>query len=427
MAAPHLHVILGNAQLPPALHAVLEREDYTTSFWQLSHVVQQGAPTRTADATIVVVRPDLAQTNHQLEILFDRLADEPRPVVVVSVGGGFARLPAAPARLPVSFIERVSEEDFAARLRTIVEMRDSFSALATAIKAERSEANEVMRRYQQQLRLASRVQKELASKSISRVGPVSFRTVNRSVDYVSGDIFEVNQLNDNQVGIFLADATGHGLPAAMLTTFLRRALQRATLADEAICPSEVLTRLNSDLVDADLSECPFVAAFCGVLDLRNLVLTWARAGAPHPFVRRADGSIEQSNAPGRVLGVTANAACTVQQTMLQPGDSFLVHSDGLDPVVEGIATMPQVAEAFSRAAVAAVAANDTNAPTTGLLERPTTTTSSHHEPAPAFPTIVGTLGVDEALSMATIRFDTLRRMHKQLDDLTIVSVQIDPE
>ncbi|MGE3181797.1 MAG: PP2C family protein-serine/threonine phosphatase [Phycisphaerae bacterium] len=427
MSKANIQVILGNAQLPQALHDVLNSEDYTTSFWQLSAILHDGLPTRAADAIIVVVRPDLAQTNHRLEVLFDRLADDPCPVLVVSVSGDFAMLPAAPPQLPVSFVPRITKEAFVARLSTILEMRGSFHALASAVKAERTEAEAVMQRYQQQLRLASRVQKELASRSISRIGPVSFRSVNRSVDYVSGDIFEITQLTDHFVGLFLADATGHGLPAAMLTTFMRRALQRASTPTRPACPSQILARLNHDLLDADLSECPFVAAFCGLLNLETLEFTWSRAGTPYPIHRHAHGEAEVLHSTGRVLGVSHDSVYETHATTLLPGASFLAYSDGLDQVIDGVVTIPQVAAAFAHAAEAAREFSSVGA-TTGPLKpviRSNARASTGPETNGAWPSLVETLGVDEALQMASIRFDMLRRMGKALDDLTILGVQID--
>ena len=81
----------------------------------------------------------------------------------------------------------------------------------------------------------------------------------------------------------VADATGHGIPAALLTVYIKRALRGKEIENGSyriLSPDEVLSRLNDDILDARLSECQFVAAVYAVLNTTTLELTVARGGAP---------------------------------------------------------------------------------------------------------------------------------------------------
>src|SRR5439155_6744829 len=73
-------------------------------------------------------------------------------------------------------------------------------------------------------RLAARLQQDFLPKSLPRIGRVAFHTVFRPAGYVSGDLYDVMRLDEKHVGFYVADAVGHGMPAALLTMFLKMAL-----------------------------------------------------------------------------------------------------------------------------------------------------------------------------------------------------------
>src|SRR5258706_15252928 len=81
-----------------------------------------------------------------------------------------------------------------------------------------------MTRIDEELRLAARLQQDFLPKTLPQVGPVHFHTLFRPAGYVSGDLYDVIRLDEKRAGFFIVDAVGHGVPAALLTMFLKRSL-----------------------------------------------------------------------------------------------------------------------------------------------------------------------------------------------------------
>src|SRR5688572_9036270 len=72
-----------------------------------------------------------------------------------------------------------------------------------------------MHRLDEELRLAARIQQDFLPKMLPQVGPVHFHTLFRPAGYVSGDLYDVTRLDERHVGFYIADAVGHGVPAAL--------------------------------------------------------------------------------------------------------------------------------------------------------------------------------------------------------------------
>lgn len=335
MARPHIQVILAADAIPHSLGAALQRTPATAGFWPLSEAVRAGHPPA-ADAIVVVVPEDAAQLAGPLRVLFDRLAEHPRATLVLTASGKAAGPLNHPATLPVTFDDGRDERDLSVRLATMLEMRNSLDSLHQGLLANRRSGESIAQRYKNQLRLARQVQREFLPEVLPRFGPASFNVVFRPVDYVSGDIHEAHRLDEEHVGIALADATGHGIPAALLTVYIKRALRGKEIDSGSyriLSPDEVLARLNDDILDAQLTECPFVAAVYAVLNTRTLELALARGGAPYPIYRTAGGDLHLLRSAGSVVGVLPNCRFEVSRVQLQPGDSLLIYSDGLERIV----------------------------------------------------------------------------------------------
>jgi len=154
----------------------------------------------------------------------------------------------------------------------------------------------------------------------------------RPVSFVSGDIYDITRLDETHVGFYIADAVGHGLPAALLTMFIKKALQTKRIVGntyEIVAPDASLAQLNEDICSQELSSCQFCTALYGVLDVANLTLTYARAGHPEPLLIRRGGGIEQLGGEGCLLGIFEDAAFELCQAKLSPGDRIILYTDGV--------------------------------------------------------------------------------------------------
>lgn len=215
--------------------------------------------------------------------------------------------------------------------REVDALRDELDALRRRDDA----LHTYLRKMDEELRMAARLQRDFLPKSMPQVGRVRFHTLFRPAGYVSGDLYDVTRLDETRVGFYMADAVGHGVPAALLTMFIKHALQTKEIDPggkgyRLLEPGETLRRLNERLIDQNLSHSTFATALYGTVDVETLEVTVARAGHPHPILVRTDGSTESLAGEGPLLGIFPDEAYQSCATRMRPGDRLLVYTDGLD-------------------------------------------------------------------------------------------------
>ncbi|MDI5962762.1 SpoIIE family protein phosphatase [Streptomyces sp. SL13] len=152
-----------------------------------------------------------------------------------------------------------------------------------------------------------------------------------SPDLLGGDFYDLFPLDDARWGFFLGDVCGKGPQAAAVTSLTRYTLRAAALHNPD--PVEVLTTLNTVLSQRYSSgDTRYCTAIYGTLERRDdgFAVDLASGGHPLALVRRADGGAEYLPTPGGMLiGIMPRAKFTPASTMLVPGDTLLLYTDGL--------------------------------------------------------------------------------------------------
>jgi serine phosphatase RsbU (regulator of sigma subunit) len=150
---------------------------------------------------------------------------------------------------------------------------------------------------------------------------------------VGGDFFHVEKLSDHSASIFIADVTGHGARAALVTAILRTLVR--DLAGRAENPAAFLDQMNSQfysMMPRHL-DCIFATAFYLVLDMKNRKAKFASAG--HPYALLVDRTnccvspIVQNSDCGPALGLMETATYRSIERPLHHRDAFLMFTDGL--------------------------------------------------------------------------------------------------
>jgi len=190
-----------------------------------------------------------------------------------------------------------------------------------------------MHRLDEELRLAARIQQDFLPKFLPQLGPVHFHSLFRPAGYVSGDLYDVMRLDEEHIGFFLCDAVGHGMPAALLTMFIKRALITKEILPTGyrlLDPSETLAHLNSALVDQALSQASYATAIYGIINVKTLKVRFSRGGHPSPALLHSDGQIEFPDATGALLGIFPDEVFSVTEFQMKPGDRLFIYSDGIE-------------------------------------------------------------------------------------------------
>ncbi len=238
----------------------------------------------------------------------------------------------------------VPAEELAARLAAVADLQGMIAGLRTELATAREIAAGAARTVEQvdeEMRLAAKLQRDFLPKRLPEVGPVRFAALYRPAGWVSGDIYDVIRLDETHVGVHVIDAVGHGMPAALLTMFIKRALQTKRIVGntyQIVPPQVTMAELNTDICDENLSSCQFCTAVYCVVDTDTLTMTFSRAGHPPPILMRANGAIEQMDCPGTLLGVEPEATYHSSQVDLSPGDRVVLFSDGAEDALSNLAT-----------------------------------------------------------------------------------------
>jgi sigma-B regulation protein RsbU (phosphoserine phosphatase) len=185
----------------------------------------------------------------------------------------------------------------------------------------------ILRRVEQELDLARRVQCSLLPKSLPSVPGVSVAAVTQQARAVGGDFYDMVDLGNDRVGLVIGDVAGKGVAAALLMVKVMGDL-RSHIGPNATT-DEVLAAANA-LIDQE-DHGLFVTALYMTFDAGTGRLTYTNAGHPTPLVvGRCPGRVFALD-PGRnlPLGVVADAAFTGAECTLEPGDTVLLYTDGV--------------------------------------------------------------------------------------------------
>lgn len=196
---------------------------------------------------------------------------------------------------------------------------------------------EQIKKIDEELQLAAQLQREFLPANLPARDDMSIQVLWKPAGYVSGDIYDARQIDDNHIAFFVADAVGHGVPAALLTVYIRQSLQQALLPlavtgrAHPIEPAEALDRLNAELIARQDDQVRFATAVFGLYNTETRTVRLCRAGHPLPVILPAGGELRTvDGCDGPLLGVFDDAEFTSTEIELAPGDRLLIYSDGLE-------------------------------------------------------------------------------------------------
>lgn len=232
--------------------------------------------------------------------------------------------PSTPAASLASMLFALTER------QTLVDrLRRDVRTGVTADKGIRGE----MDRLHEELHLAATVQRELLPQKLPDSDELQFASMYKPATYVSGDLFDAREIDEHRVAFFVADAVGHGVPAALITMMLSRGLinQIALRAgrDADIDPAACLSGLNIELCQHACGNYRFATAVCGVIDKRDYSVKLAGAGHPASILI-GRGSTRMLESQGPLLGVFAEAEYTNEHFTLAPGETLMLYTDGFE-------------------------------------------------------------------------------------------------
>ena len=183
-------------------------------------------------------------------------------------------------------------------------------------------------RVEQDLLVARHIQQASLPKEVPTLEGWQINPFYRPAREVGGDFYDFHLLSEGRIGLVVGDATGKGVPAALVMSTTCGMLQAVSQALDSSSPAEVLSRVNETLfarIPADM----FVTCFYAILDPKNGHLSYANAGHDLPYLRSQGGDCEELRARGMPLGLMPGMSYEEKETQLGAGEAALFYSDGL--------------------------------------------------------------------------------------------------
>ena len=198
---------------------------------------------------------------------------------------------------------------------------------ALAIQNDRLQKEMVVReRLETEVHLARQIQQTFIPENLPQHPEWEMAARWKTARQVGGDFYDVIELPDRRLGLFIADVADKGIPAALFMALTRTLVRAAVI--ETSSPAEALRRVN-DLLLPDTRQGMFVTAVYAVLDQNTGKLTYANAGHNPPLWICANGRVEKLTRTGIALGVTDNSQMFDRTIQLSAGECILFYTDGL--------------------------------------------------------------------------------------------------
>lgn len=202
-----------------------------------------------------------------------------------------------------------------ARVHTHLVLRETRAKLAKQLQT-----------IQEELETARKIQLSILPRELPAIRDLDIATRYVPMTSVAGDFYDFIVVDDQHVGILVADVSGHGMPAALIASMLKIAF--AAQAEWAADPAKVLAGLNQSLCDKFHDS--YVTAVYVYLDMEKRVARYGGAGHPPILMcNGATGQVQELSENGFFLSWIPDATYSSKEVSLNPGDWIILYSDGI--------------------------------------------------------------------------------------------------
>ncbi len=293
------------------------------------------APSQTAlrqalDQQESIITEDLAQAGHDLQAAESIIAQRLRAVVVIPLYATQRAISSDSAVqnnrgdfLGVVYLDSRRPAAFSKLDRRILDALavEAASILDTARLVERERERQ---RMELEIGIARDIQQALLPRGFRDFPHLIVTGINLPCLTVGGDYFDIFPIDDHRTAFIIADVSGKGLGAALLTTMLQGALSGMRIGIE---PARLFDHINEFLCE-HVEVARYATMFFGILD-REGRLEFINAGHPSPFLLRR-GEIDEPFTEGSYpVGLMPGASYAVSRVTLRPGDTLVLFSDGV--------------------------------------------------------------------------------------------------
>lgn len=185
---------------------------------------------------------------------------------------------------------------------------------------------------QKQLEIAGNIQRSILPGKIDDWNELKFSVRYIAMEKIGGDFYDVYQLKDDRLGVLIADVSGHGIPAALVTSMAKISFGNASLQYDS--PKRIFQDVNQNILEHVKTQDYLTGFFVTIDDEYNVIY----ANASHQkaiLIRNDEGRIELLDTNGLFIGAVEEARETYEEmaTKLNYGDRLVLYTDGIPEAV----------------------------------------------------------------------------------------------
>ena len=211
-------------------------------------------------------------------------------------------------------------------LRARIETQLRLRSMRRQLERQNDELEKWRRDLERDLAAARLTQQSLIPQKPLLLPGWQIATCYHPVIQVGGDIYGWLRMKDGRVLFWIADGTGHGAAAALLTTLAKLLFHHGSMDHDS--PASLMEAVDNDF-RSTFGARSFMTAMCVALDPATGQAQVVGAGHPPLLVVRHGGATESIASAAPPLGMIKRAAFTERPIALEPGDAFLIYTDGL--------------------------------------------------------------------------------------------------
>ncbi len=182
--------------------------------------------------------------------------------------------------------------------------------------------------YRRELIVARRVQETFipSEHDFPKRNELNFAGFYQAMADIGGDLYDVIRIGRNAYGFLIADVSGHGVPAALITALVKVAFRSQLVW--GVSPDLTCKNVNKELYEIIGEGERYVTAFLAILNLETGILEYTNAGH-HPGILLRNGNLQELNSDGRFLGIFPEPIYSKNTLKLEAGDSIILYTDGI--------------------------------------------------------------------------------------------------
>jgi sigma-B regulation protein RsbU (phosphoserine phosphatase) len=208
-------------------------------------------------------------------------------------------------------------------IRTDLERK--ISKRTEELSAAYENVNRLYGQIQTDLNLAKRIQQRIMPENFEGIDDLELAIYYYPMTDIGGDIYDIFQLRPGYIRIFLADAIGHGIQAALITMIIKGEYEKVKNIES---PRVLLERINESFIDVYFILNAFFSCIVLDIDLENRKIRYSSAGHPDQ-VHICNNTFDILRHTGKLIGLVKDTRYEIAEKKIYAKDKILLYTDGL--------------------------------------------------------------------------------------------------